>query len=160
MLKLSSEVTRFGLLLYTIQTYQVNNSNSVCVKRPSFTPIQLISNIPIFSIILNSLLATILLSNFLMVLSSAIGQQAFAIEQDGFYSFWRTTVIESLNGFGWYLITIQLLKSLASIRASCSPHVLKNQLIIFFKPRALLKASPFKATIIFSFLTSSFTVYN
>jgi len=72
--------------------------------------------------------------------------------------FWRTTIIKFLNGFGWYLITIQLLKSLANIGVSYSPHVLKNQLIIFFRPRALLKISPFKAAIISSSSTSFFIV--
>jgi len=72
MLRLSSEVTRFGLLLHTIYIYWVNNFNTIYVERLSFTPIWLASNILVSSVILNNLPAIILLSSFLIVLSSVI----------------------------------------------------------------------------------------
>ena len=53
---------------------------------------------------------------------------------------------------------MQLLNSLASIGASCSPHILKNLLMIFFGLKALLGASPFRAVIMSSFSTSVFMV--
>ena len=98
-LRLSSKTTRFRLFLYTIYTYQVSSSSAIYIKRPSLTPIQLASSIPVSSAILDRQLATILLSSFLIVLSSTISQQAFTVVQDGFYGFYRTTVIESLNSF-------------------------------------------------------------
>ena len=50
----------------------INSSSATYIKRPSLTPIYLANNISISSAILDSRPATILLSSFLIVLSSVI----------------------------------------------------------------------------------------
>ena len=47
---------------------------------------------------------------------------------------------------------------MASTKANCSPHILKNQLVIFFGLRALSGASPFRAVIMSSFFIYVFVV--
>ena len=141
MSRYSIKATMFLSCPQIVRTCSIIYSRAVIVNLFSLAPIYIEDRRLLSSTSFNILVVIIASRTLAKVFSRAIGLYAFSTIQSNFYSFFSTTILDSLKLLGQQLVQRYTIKKQARIGASLALQDFRTLFVILSRPRALSRES-------------------